>query len=300
MLQDLIDDLLTNAMTGMPSILLPKLLEQIKKGFERRDEDNVKKVFDKFAVDPGGAQCWGGLTRSAQKPPALSKQQFRLALEHLQYGNGRDMDNLFKNFDINDDEHLDFEEFKQLLQSPSQVEEWTKSLPLHHLLADALPRSEKKLLESDIDDLEDLIHLRSQDLSDVITAFSEGLMIALEKAIMHLKNCISVGVDSKQNDVQKDNCKFSVFTMKSGLIDDFHAGLSGRIGVQANSFFCRAFDLMHCLIFFLFRIPKSRFLECYGGGTLHQSWCGDGVHNWKLPDLYQPQEGVAICCRQEL
>ncbi len=205
---------------------LQALREQIKQGFERRDEGSIKKIFDKFAV-------------GIQHPPALSKQQFHQALEHLQFSNAKDMDDMFKIFDINEDESIDFEEFKQVLQTPSQVEEWTKSLPLHHMLADALPRSDKKTQESNIDDLKELTSLQLPDLSDVITAFSEGLRVLLEKGLQDLKHGIEAALDSTKKDTKKERStigKFSVFTMNAGLIDDFHAGLSGRIGVQAHYF----------------------------------------------------------------
>jgi hypothetical protein len=204
---------------------------QVKQGFDRRDEEKLKEVFDEFAVKSVKS---GGGASADRHPDFLLEPQFRQALERLQVFEGRDMKEMFNIFDTNEDGCLDFEEFKQVLQTPTEVEEWTKSLPLHHLLADALPRYSVKSQESKIDALENLTKLSSTDINDVATAFSEGLSDILVKGIRHLKH----GIQSKVNSPNMDkslNGKFSVFTMNAGLIDDFHAGLSGRIGVKLKA-----------------------------------------------------------------
>jgi hypothetical protein len=186
---------------------LQELLKQVTSGFLRRDPSHLKIIFD---------QHHDG------KSASIGKGNLHSALSNL----GVDVDveriaELFEEFDSDASGGLDFGEFQQLLHRSNRLFEWGKGLPLHELLADAIPRRAGR------DPLRVVSEMTEEEISWVCQAFQEGLSKMLREGSAELKQAFAVSDRRPGTDVDS---KFNVVPLSCGRITDFHAGVEERIG----------------------------------------------------------------------
>ena len=191
----------------LDSANLKNLLDQVNLGFLRRDPSHVKTIFDQH---------------HDKTSMSIGKGKLHSALTAL----GLDIDvertsELFEEFDSDASRGLDFEEFQQLLHRSNRLYEWAKGLPLHELLADAIPRRAGR------DPLRVVSELTVEETSMACRAFREGLSKMLKEGIASLKQAFAVS-DSRANSDQ--DSKFNIVPLSCGQIGDFHAGIEERIG----------------------------------------------------------------------
>jgi hypothetical protein len=187
--------------------ILEELLHQVDLGFRRRDASHVKKAFDKHCD-----------LHSA----SISESRLHYVLTEL----GLDIDQqrateLFGEFDTDSSEGLSFLELQQLLHKPSRLHEWAKGLPLHELLADAIPR------KPGTDPLRVVSRLSAGERAAVCEAVRKGLERMLKESSEVLEKAFWVS-DQRKDAI--DGSKFNIVPVSCGNVNDFHAGVEGRIG----------------------------------------------------------------------
>jgi hypothetical protein len=183
------------------------LHDQVDLGFKRRDASFVQIVFDKHHDRQSGS---------------ISKSSLHSVLKEL----GLDIDQqraneLFDEFDSDNSDGLSLQELQQLLQKASRLHEWAKGLPLHALLADAIPR------KPGIDSLRVVCGLTDSERLAVCEAVRSGLERMLKESSELLQKAFCVSDERKE---AIDGSKFNIVPVSCGSVNDFHAGVEGRIG----------------------------------------------------------------------
>ena len=194
-----------------------KIREQIKSGIRRRDLDYVKRKFKAFSV------------RTEQnKMGFIPKEKVKSLLKDLNVNFDLDDEELFSEIDC-DSHGLEFEEFVHLMNRPSPLSEWSKTLNVHHLIVDAFPRVKGTHMQQ----LQAIVNFNKEDVKIICDAVLEGLQDLLLESCQEIKN--SFEAMKKKQHLRVDS-KFSMIPMSCGKIEDFHAGIENRIGTQ--NFLC--------------------------------------------------------------
>jgi hypothetical protein len=196
--------------------------DQISRGLKRHDESEIRKVFERYAeINPRDPK-----SRHLPKSKMLAAfQEFEITIKDTSKDNVVKLDELFDKLDSDKNGMLDLDEFQTAVQSNNSVlEEWAMSLPLHHLLADSIPWYEGE------DAMKIVSNLSPEDVRLVVDGFAFGLEKILRKHVDLLKTTLQR--ISEQNDGHSPEQKFiaDVPKMMCGNIDNFHNGLSARIG----------------------------------------------------------------------
>ena len=186
--------------------------------FLLQDKDHVKNLFQKYA-DKG-------------KRKIVSVSNFSAAIDELGLileSEGRDL--LFKEADMDNDNGLDLEEFSRVINKTSKLEQWATTLPLAKLLAYCLPSLETGAVNSTADSLRAVSRLSTQDIVKAAQLVGEGVARVLEERVKDLKACYD-NMDKKTAEelLNTANVKFQAFTMSAGKVEDFHKGLTERVG----------------------------------------------------------------------
>jgi hypothetical protein len=190
------------------------------------DRERVHATFHKFAE------------KSTARIPSTS---FPLALQELQVDMQMQPDKLqqlFKEADIDQDGGLDLEEFRRVIARPTELEKWCSTLPLAKLLgcclegtlSDAAAASPPAALA---DPVRRVCSLSPQDLDSVSEAFWGGARRLLAEQASQLKRCYAE-LDRKAAEVGDGSSgKFQTFSMSAGTMEDFHKGLTDRVGASS-------------------------------------------------------------------
>ena len=181
----------------------------------RKDDAFVTRVFNMFK-EPGSD---GLLIRSKLLAA------FRELGVFLQE---KELDEIFVFFDVDKNGGLDLDEFKNAVRHPSDTEQWTDRLPLSSLLAQAMMTSRNGL-----DSLQNVSSLTGDELDEILVKFCEECRKLVFDAVCELKTSCEV-MEKLESSRSLGNCKFGTggaeATLKGGRVDDFHEGLSKRIG----------------------------------------------------------------------
>ena len=206
----------------------------------------LKIVFDKYAESSSGTV--GGSTVQEHPrtddgldPEINSKFEKIVKTEGLQRALlelGAPMaknkaDELMLMMDLDENGGLDFEEFKRgVQQPPTQLEQWASMLPLAGMLARSLP----VCCGQGDQPLRNFSRLGEDGIDTAVEVFSEGLRRLLMQAKDSTKQMFDT-VDDKALEAAKDSAdgvsaasKFKTFKMSTGKIEEYHEGLSSRIG----------------------------------------------------------------------
>ena len=195
--------------------------EQIQRGFSRRSEKEIKRVFDKYADgDPQEPES----LHVPKNKMMTALQEFDISYQDKSEQDVAQISELFDQLDLDRNGKLDYSEFRSAVQSNKTVlEDWAKSLPLDQLLADSIPRSVGH------DPLEIVRRLTDHDIELVAEGFAGGLKQMLREFMVHLNEALD-------KVSERNACSFEqkfvadVPRMLCGNIDDFHKGLVARIG----------------------------------------------------------------------
>ena len=136
--------------------LLETLRSQMRAGFQRRNEQFVHEIFDKYkSSDSAG----------------LSKESLAQALRDLGVCLSADeVHELFYTQDLNSDGWISWTEFLMVVSRPSKIEQWAATLPLAALLADCMPSMD------DADPVRGISELRLPDFQAISACYNEGLI----------------------------------------------------------------------------------------------------------------------------
>ncbi len=128
----------------------------MRTGFQRRNEQFVQEIFDKYkSCDSSG----------------LSKESLAQALEDLGVClSAAEVDELYFTQDLDNDGWISWSEFLMVISRPSKIEQWAATLPLATLLANCMPTMDHT------DPVRGISQLRFADLRAISACHSEGLV----------------------------------------------------------------------------------------------------------------------------
>jgi hypothetical protein len=136
-----------------------------------------------------------------------------------------EVDVIFNLSDDNDDPGLDLEEFYFAAKTPTKVQQWADTLQLSRVFARCLMMRNRNLE----DPVAGVADLSSADLADVIDVFCRGLRRILADGQSELKKCLAA-MQASNSATDGASSKFQTFKMSSGAVDDFHRGVTERVG----------------------------------------------------------------------
>jgi hypothetical protein len=191
--------------------------DRVSVGFWRRQDDIIEKIFHKYSTLTDGREC-------------LLEENLSAALAEIKVPFDGDVKKLLREIDAGKNGYLSLDEFKSISKNPTVSERWALSLPLYRLLSDALPPQEK---QDDI--MRTISALTDQEISLVCEGMLDGLKRMVREAVQILNKAYR-SMDSRKA-VECGSTKFVVNSMSCGDINDFHAGLEGRIGKLESSIF---------------------------------------------------------------
>ena len=240
-----------------------KIKIQIQKGMKRRDDNFLREYFQRKTKDSGTS--------------ALSMQQFTSTLEDLGiHLNEDEVKVIFRIMDVNDDGAMDLEEFTRAVRCPTTIEQLIGTLPLSQIFADALPPS------TGGESLRQFGQITPEQIKEICNEalpFVEKMLIgSVEKARIAVE-----AMDKFKSSNMAS--KYEVPPeMSAGTVNDFHSGLTGRIGmffpvfnlplpfVLRHAFReCRLVSLSRGLVSFSFRRPcRRRLVQSSGVRALQQ------------------------------
>ena len=197
------------------AIMREKIKKQVMEGHVRRSTQFVRETFDSHKDK----------TKQEILASSLGQALSDLGV-HVEATN---IEVLLKSRDLNDDGGLDFQEFSSLVSMPSPTEEWVGGLPLKQLVSDAMPRVNCPIK----DQLRHLSRTNREQLEVSCEIIKEALLNILLENLDVLKKSfekLDGQPTAESNSTSKTASKFQIFNMSVGTIDDFHEGLSSRIG----------------------------------------------------------------------
>jgi hypothetical protein len=150
--------------------------------------------------------------------PRMSKDKVREALESLRLQrNEEELNELFGRIDINDDGEIDFDEFRFMVQSNTQLEMLMRSLPVHRVLANQFGGSIERYSQMSDSEMDDMVLKSVPLLSGILKQHARSLREAeAAQAAVAEQTSTAAG-------------KFA-FTLHGGDLDDYHGGVSERVG----------------------------------------------------------------------
>jgi hypothetical protein len=134
----------------------------------------------------------------------------------------------FSQCDMNDDGGLDLEEFRLAAKTPTKLQQWADTLELPRLLARCLALRSR----NPADPHRGVADLSPADLADALDVFGRGLRRALAGAQAELRTCLDA-MRAAEAAAAGGTAKFQTFKMSSGKVEDFHGGVTGRVGESA-------------------------------------------------------------------
>jgi hypothetical protein len=204
-------------------------LSVVHQYLDKQENSSLKSVFDKFAEIPSVDEPVSKLE------PFIKIDRLHAALCELGIHMERDNTDELALMDLDDNGGLDFEEFKRAVhqQQTTQLEQWACMLPLAGMLARSLPLSDGKGDQP----LREFSRLTDDGINAAVNVFSEGLQLLLIKARASLRQSFD-SIDKKASEAAKVLAggvsaisKFKTFKMSTGNVNQYHQGLSSRIGM---------------------------------------------------------------------
>jgi hypothetical protein len=193
-------------------LTLSNIKQSVETGFKRRDPAFVARLFAEYA--PTGALAQN-------------------ALDDLLCSLGIDPAQFKEEKPSNDSSggSIDFSEFSSLLSKPTALQQWTASMPVAELLADALQRA----LPGIGDPLREASELAADATALVCEAVRCGLERMLAEQTQTLREGFALMAAAETNRAAE---KYTVVSMSAGTADDYHRGLEGRIGAERGRSLC--------------------------------------------------------------
>jgi hypothetical protein len=189
-----------------------KLRQQVADSMFKRSNQNIEAVYRKYAKDQKGV-CQDDFFNACQEV-------------RFDFTSREDTDELFINMDMNDDSFLDLSDFRRAMGARSASEQFIlQTVPLHEVVSSALPR---KYGRSPLDAFRELNRHEIAEIAQVVSGVLETILI---EKVSKLKESWEAAKAKEVHDGQNE-AKFFVVELKAGSIQDYHNGLSGRVGEE--------------------------------------------------------------------
>jgi WD40 repeat protein len=228
--KELVNQLCRGSKTSMrleksspPSVPCSKFLLKCKTALSnasnRRDVSFLRNVFNRHKDSSGG----------------LAGQNLIQALQEVDAPNipasDQEVAEIIQQFDNNSNKTLEFGEFQQVVNEPDELQVWLseKQLPL---AADAL----RPLVGRGSDQLKKMSQLSFADIELAAAATCAIIPRMLKELHEELRTAFAVQ-SQIEADMKADPSKFNDFyKIACGTINDFHKGLTGRVGMPHLQF----------------------------------------------------------------
>ena len=202
---------------GDVALLVAKATTSVDLFFKRWEDKHIQSVF-KQHVD--GVK---GLLQLAGLQGALAALGVHLQAEEAEA--------LMVQMDIVGRGGLDVEGFERAARSPSKAEQWAGTLPLAGLLASALCFAGES---EGGDPLRQASRFSAARITAATRAFGVGVGRTLGECQVQLRRSFEEMDRRAKEGSSGASSKFATSKMSCGLVDDFHSGLTGRIGEVAH------------------------------------------------------------------
>ena len=117
-------------------------------------------------------------------------------------------------------ERVELDEFKRIARQPNSAEQWFKMIPFASLLS-------RSLGKTTLDDLKDL---QWDELARGLKLFNEGVQVMLKQRLEKLRKLMNE--ETKFQNLRRDDQTKFGGVLEGGNVDDFHKGLSDRLGKE--------------------------------------------------------------------
>jgi hypothetical protein len=182
-----------------------------------RDEAYIREIFDRYATKSTST------VESALDASTIGKVLQDLGIS----GNGTGE---ILGMVLHQDGRVDFEEFLSACSIPSAAEAWAKRGAWCEIVAGCMPQASDKKGDSA---LRCIAALSDEDVDIAWQVIAEEMKIEFRSRILELRHSFGemdrASADSKLGGA---SAKFQTFKASAGTVDDFHKGLSGRVGMN--------------------------------------------------------------------
>jgi hypothetical protein len=208
----------------MATILIEQLQEQVYNGLKNRREQRIKAVFD--------ANCIVGQEAISRENLGVALAKLNVEVESKEW-----LDRVFDEMDMDQNEQLNFTEFRRILNKKSAIQQWASTLQLDMILADAIPNDTSLGLRTiPANNLSHKVEKRvsvlsNEEIDAICAVVSNGLRMLLSGKVAELQACFSDKEMSPQDLVDSNSGKYQT-VMNCGSIDNFHKGLEDRVGEE--------------------------------------------------------------------
>ena len=185
------------------------LKSQVSEAILKRSDAYVDAVYSKYAADDRG----------------ISHSEYFKASQEIRFDftNEDDADALFENMDMDNDGFLNLDEFRRAVQSSSEMEQFlSHSLSVIGIISAALPRDDSR------PPIEVFRMLTPAQITAVSNAVADGLVSVITEKIARLNKGFAAAEAKKAG--SNSAAKFAIFDLSAGSIQDYHKGLSSRVG----------------------------------------------------------------------
>jgi hypothetical protein len=185
------------------------LKSQVLEARFRRSAAHIDAVYSKYAADDRG----------------ISRSEFFMSIQEVRFDfkNESNADALFENMDMDNDGFLNLDEFRRAVQSSSEMEQFiSHSVSVVEIISAALPRDDSKL------PIDVFRMLTPVQITAVSNAVSEGLTLLIADKLVTLNEGFAAAEAKKSGNTA---AKFAIFELSAGSVQDYHNGLSSRVGI---------------------------------------------------------------------
>jgi hypothetical protein len=200
--------------TRCPAINSTSVQKHTTMRLEMRQEDYLRSLFDRFAHK----------NDEASREAKISKQAFVAAFDDLHRRSSKDNSELFREYDMDSDSQINFEDFKAAALRPTLIELWCQQIPWWQAVADAIP-----VPHDQEDPLQTVAQLTDADIRVICEEAEKSLLSLLTESVHQLKKAYDARSARAESSLGIQS-KFTTFKASAGTCDNFHDGLSGRVG----------------------------------------------------------------------
>ena len=193
--------------------LFTELKTQVEEACQRTTKENIDNVFNQYATGDGAGR-------------GIKLPEFKEALcsvrPEFHYLSEEETKQRFVDSDVEDKHVLSESEFTYALEKAFPLQQALSRLPLHRMVESALPGFYTR-------NPDDHVNIFSSLSDSDIGCMVSAMVSALEKMLRDTAHDLKRATSHPGSGSDNSGDKFSI-TMSGGSIDDFHAGLSGRVG----------------------------------------------------------------------
>jgi len=214
--------------------------ERIEAGRRRRDTYHLRTVYHRFLGTSSDA-AEEKEQNKADETRKMAKTSLAQALSELQAApaNGETIEEICLAFDADRDGRIDFDEFAAAALRLSPIEAWCKQIPWWHAIADAIP----PLAHSD-QPLRAVALLTDAQIDVICAEAQKSIRSELRTRALELSSAMKKR--ERMTNAAPAGAKFATFKASAGSPEDFHNGLSDRVGAPIGKFM-QAMRLEHCV-----------------------------------------------------